>query len=338
MLITECSEFWKFRLYSFKISNNVTDKVDDNKFTHMFLSSSIRVNKYKEIYMSDQKYTKADLLWESTRRNQDFRNYYSSLKRYMDEYNQRKLTDIPSNARKLLRPLTKWAIRIMFTSNEPLLPRLLELLNPLNEIDHIRDKIISGTPIYKVHPYAYIDELEQMESDNFYHRTMFDEFGSLFIEKRVDGVDYICINKQLIGNNIILLLPPTSKEAIIVRKIKEIRKLILTQIKDEVNSLKVNGELICYPRDINDYIGWLNKYDEVVNYLESLKDDELLQYDDGAVVLPNKFPFKKLVPIDTPADQFEGKKKAYIDAYKGAVKLIKTSPYITFSGHVQYCL
>ena len=87
----------------------------------------------------------------------------------------------------------------------------------------------------------------------------------------------------------------------------------------------------CKTNDIEKYIGWLLKYDEIVDYLRNIKVDESLTYEKGAVIVPDKFPFKNLVPNATPGEEFERRRKAYFEAYYGAVNLIQTTPDIVFS-------
>ncbi|MBA7709774.1 hypothetical protein ES703_118699 [subsurface metagenome] len=117
----------------------------------------------------------------------------------------------------------------------------------------------------------------------------------------------------------------------ITESVKKIKDKVLERIKRQTDALKKSGEIVCYPRDINKYIGWLRKYDEIADYLKKKPRDGHLSIQNGVIMVPKDFSFGAVVPNDTPGGKFESQRKAYKDAYEGAVKLIQSSPHIVFS-------
>lgn len=154
-----------------------------------------------------------------------------------------------------------------------------------------------------------------------------------FQEIPIDNEIYICIKKSHVKDNIVLLFSPKSTDEEIFSAVKETKERVLKSIKEEKVSLKQKGLRSYYQRDIDDYIGWLKKYDEINDYLIKKEGSDKLTYNNGAVLLPNNFSFKELVPIDIDSalKLFDKIKDAYKDAYIEAFKLIQATPNITFS-------
>jgi hypothetical protein len=280
--------------------------------------------------MPDNEYTKADLLWEATRRNQEYKNDYASA---LEVYRNKHKLDADTNITYLPTVSSnRWNIhmkRITEAETETRI-QVLGWLDPCIDIDEIKREISSGVPALSVHPYEYANELTRTKPDIYYHQIKRDK-DSYFIECQIDNVTYICINKIYVRNKFLFLIEPTSKDESILSAVQETKKKVLKCIKDETDSLKKRGVIIFYPRDIEKYIGWLKKYDEIVDHLIKYKGVDSLTYEKGAVIVPDKFSFSDVVPNETLGDKFEGQRKAYRDAYKGAVKLIQTTPNILFS-------
>ncbi len=141
----------------------------------------------------------------------------------------------------------------------------------------------------------------------------------------------MCIRKDFIMNKFLFLIDPLSEDELIMKSVQEAKKNVLKSIKEKTDLLKRNNHIILYPRDIEKYIGWLKKYDQIVDYLKNDKNNNKLTFEKGAVVVSKDFRFGVLVPNSTPGNKFEGQRKAYRDAHKGAVKLIQAAPNIGFS-------
>lgn len=85
------------------------------------------------------------------------------------------------------------------------------------------------------------------------------------------------------------------------------------------------------PRDIDRYIGWLEKYDEIMETIKEEYGEENLKRAGFIVKVPEEFSFGKMVPDDCKGSKFEGQRRAYRDAYNSSVELISIAPYIPFS-------
>ena len=83
-------------------------------------------------------------------------------------------------------------------------------------------------------------------------------------------------------------------------------------------------------RDIERYIGWLEKYDQIVEKIIELKGEENLIKNQSVVEVPNDFSFGEMVPNDL-GGKFEGQRRAYRNAYKNSVEMITKAPYLLFS-------
>lgn len=273
------------------------------------------------------KYTKADLMWEATRRNEDYKNDYASM---LEKYRADSKNNLDTTIEYLpYVPSNRWMISIIRETATSI--KIFGWIDPCVDIDKIKKDISSGVPAVSVHPYAYTHELTRTNPNIYYHQIDQQYGQQYFSERPLEGDTYICIKKSFIRNKILFLIDPTSEDDSIMKSIQETKKRVLKCIKNQTDSLKQKGEMVFYPRDIEKYIGWLKKYDEIVEHQKKEQGKGGLIYADGALIVPGDFRFAELVPNDTPGNKFEGQRKAYRDAYHGAVKLIQTTPAIVFS-------
>lgn len=270
------------------------------------------------------KYTRADLLWEATRRNEDYKSdYISVLGKYRNDLKDYgSITELPYVSFK------RWGI-VMVKESETRL-KIFGWLDPEIDVNEINKKISSGVNPLSVHPYAYLHELS-ITNPNMYYHLMQKSPGQHFSEQKIDDDIYVCIKKDLVRNRFLALIDPLSEDAFILKSIKQIKKKILKEMKREINSLKKKGEMVFFPRDVGDYIGWLKKYDSITDHARKQRGEAAITIKKGAVIIPDDFRFQDLVPDDTHGEKFEGQRKAYRDAYRGAVHLIQTTPDIIFS-------
>ena len=308
-------------------------------------------SKLRGINPKEIKYTQGDLLWECTRRNENYKNDYASMIETYKDINQsdsllesnillrisrnEALCSNPTPDDRIMYPTDKggirWSIQLVWMSKESPLPRIWFWKDPLIDVYKIKKEIAAGKPITEVHPYGYIDLYQEMIPLNYYHRT-YQYFYIPPIVKSIKDQD-LCINETDLGDNFLLSISPTASDKSILKAVQKAKKLVLKGIRQEHLYLKEKGETIYNPLKIEQYLGWLKKYDEVVDHLRKLKCDEPLTYEKGACIIPDDFSFsgfltKKGIKASTT---FESQRKSYKRAYDGAVKLIQSTPFIFFS-------
>jgi len=268
--------------------------------------------------MTDSSYCKADLLWEATRRNEDYKRLYEEVAGSRNE------------------DKSKWE-RIWHPGNFRW--KIHRLLHPSLSIDDIRAKIDKGADPNEVHPYHYMFEYEHQAIIQ-HHVPKIDSTDNDNPNRAQDGVkidsdDYKKYQefRAIVSNRILLSINPMTRDKDILPAIKKLKKDKRINIKQELDAKKVRGKRSYYPRDINSYIGWLLKYTEIVEHLTQKFGAQGLETDDGIIVLPAKFSLAEVVPDDTPAEKFEGQRKAYETVYQKSIDLIRSSPDIVFQAH-----
>lgn len=268
--------------------------------------------------MIDASYGKADLLWEATRRNEEYKSLYNQVIGQMD--------DAESKLKRVWHPGTyRWKIH--------------GLLNPSISIDEIRARIKGGADPNETHPYYYLFESERQGI--IWHQVPDIEPGCLndstshSAETETNSSDCIWYQnlRTITQERILVSINPMTSDRVIFEEIKKLKKGSRHILKDELNELKAKGKRTYYPRDIDKYIGWLKKYTEIVDYLGKKFGADRLSASNGVITLPDGFSFFEMVPNDTPGKQFAGVQKANKIAYTEAVILIRSSPHIRFQPH-----
>lgn len=273
------------------------------------------------------KYTKADLIWEATRRNEVYKtDYLSMLEKYRNEF---KINDCASIRYLPYVPSVRWNILILKEDSNKV--RVYGWLDPSVDVDTIKRELKTGVSPFSIHPYAHIEKLNKTNPNIYYHHLDRRSELACFSEHKIDDKIHVCVNADFIGNKFLLLIDPLSEDKTIIKSVKDVKQKVLKRIKREADLLRKNQHIILYPRDIENYIVWLKKYDQIIDYLKKTKINDKLTIKNGAVIVPNGFRFVELVPNNTPADKFEGQRKAYKEAYEGAVKLIQSTPNLFFS-------
>lgn len=270
-------------------------------------------------------YTKEDLMWEATRRNEEYKSeYFSLLKKYRNE-----LKDNNYCGRLPYDSTERWDVLLFDETDNR---TLFGWQDPSVDIDQILEEIASGASPFAVHPHKH-KHVASMTDPYLYYHHMIDPGDPLanFSEHSIRKETYVCIEKEQLGNRFLLVIDPLSEDESIMKVIKQIKKEILGNIKKETDTLKKKGETIFYPRDIVKYIGWLRKYDEIIDHVRNEKGEKYLLISNGVLTISDNVSLKEMVPSDTHADKFEGQWKAYRDAYKGAIQLIRSAPHIVFS-------
>lgn len=258
--------------------------------------------------MTKVKYKKEDLLWEATRRNEEYKAYYYKLiEKQSDEVDKWKRIWNPYNN-------YKWKIP--------------GAIDPSIDVDEIKEKINSGADPLEVHPYFrfFRDEKKAV----IHHTTP--ELGAIRNTRplsihhsdkvKIDAPLYKWVHDFIVTtkNRIVISINPLATDKTIKKEIKKIKDRALRNIKKETEDLKKNKERVYLPRNIGQYIGWLRKYDEIVDYIKEKKGVDNLTIKDGIVMLPDNFSFLHIVRRKKPLlEKFEGQRKLYRTAYKGAI-------------------
>jgi hypothetical protein len=148
-----------------------------------------------------------------------------------------------------------------------------------------------------------------------------------------DNYQYQCHIKNIIDRysietgRVLFSLDLMGDDCKIINMIKSLKKEFRKKYKLACSN---NVKKLFNPTKINSYIMWLKKYDEIVNYLYNQYGRDDLKINSGAVMIPDKFSFKEVVPGDT-TKVFETARKAMKEAYEGSVLLIQQTPNIKFS-------
>ena len=215
------------------------------------------------------------------------------------------------------------------------------LADPKVDIDTIKKEIASGADPKKVHPYyGFFDKKEATTHHlipEFVYRHWYwqrhhgQEQSETFGREKEQFEIWFDLFLNQLHQRILISINPNASDDSIFEGIKSIKRKIVAKDKaDSQEEKKESREYI--PRNIGNYIGWLRKYDAILETLAKTKDTELRR--EGAIVaVPDKYDFKDMWPNrnEEKENEFETIRRQYRDAYKNAVELIKISPFIAFS-------
>jgi hypothetical protein len=292
-------------------------------------------------------YTKEDLVWESVRRNENYKKYYS---RWQEHYSDK----ISSRYHGLdAYPIDNYW-------------KLSKLYNPEINIDEIKKQIENGEKPSDVHPYYNLFNRSETMPVIFhgvpgskYHkdnnRSRYDFFDSS-VDRKI-----ICINKSVIVNRVVISIDPLTSNTELFDEIKKIKTNALEAQEDYSSDKNKRLEIAneeskkegesspswrnrhvdfkCYTRDIHSYFGWLKIYDEVTNYcrIQKMKYPTSLEFnlieDDGVFTVTSAYSFQHMVPdeIEQGTKEHDYARRTLTSQYESAVKLIKSAPNIIFS-------
>lgn len=247
------------------------------------------------------KYEKEDLFWEATRRNENYKiDYYNLRDNQKGEV---------SRWRRLWHPSTNYKWRIP------------GVIDPTISIDEIKKKIENGADPMQVHPYykKYRHEKKAVLLHNLPYPLTQDNIDDT-LNRWVQTLVSDCNNRLLVSVN------PNSNDDEIFKQIKSIKKDFNLKIKDEkTNESKFRP---FSPTKIKSYIGWLRKYDKIVEeFLKEYQKSELIS-PKGFIRIPPGRDFQEFVPVE--GDSFETNLRAYRRAYAESVNLIEATPNIVF--------
>jgi hypothetical protein len=268
-------------------------------------------------------YTKEDLMWETLRRNENYKTFYEQ------EVKEKSSKDnVPKQQREnhfLIDPRFK----------------LLKLFDPSIDILEIKKNINEGYDPRNVHPYNHLTKKQQPIIQHRIPNAKSMTFipSKYDFDKAGDNNDLVSIQRSILQDRLVLSIDVLAKEKDIIKGVQRIRDAALKMhrnnvMEDDADNKIFRGEtsvgFICYPRDIKKYIDWLKKYDEVIFYCRNEKMP--MDIENGALIVSrNQFSFKCMLPDDHDKTKTENLAKKWREAYYKAVKLIQAAPNIPFS-------
>ena len=279
--------------------------------------------------MSKVKYEKEDLIWEAVRRKEFYKTCFAM------EFDKDK-----SKNEFLRKRILCGICRVNFP------------LDPSTKIDDIKKKIASGANPADVHPfYGYLEKWQKPAIHHVipefayagWHRLK--DHESEKIQDRFD--EYLQWSNELFRNiedRIIISIDPLASDMAIADEIKKIKSEALKNAK-AVSKAKIMNkqnvddsdedddifpEKTYMPRGIGNYIGWLEKYDQILEKAKESKGEKNLISDGLVVRVPKDFSFNEMVSNDA-GEKYESEKRAYTDAYKNSVEMITNAPWLLFS-------
>ena len=277
----------------------------------------------------EYEYEKEDLVWEATRRSEFYKTAYSMQ---FDENILKNSSTFSS------------VIRRIFQINFP--------LNPSIKIDDIKKRIKLGEDPADVHPYhGYFETRQKPAIRHVIPGVPIDGWERVRATESEESQDrfdkYLKLNEEFFYdtyNRVIISIDPLARDEDIFNEIKKIKNDVLenrrtASVVQLMNTQNVDGsdddddilpKKTYAPDKIASYIGWLEKYDQIVKKITEIEGEENLVKDGFVVKIPKGFSFSRMVS-DCPQEKHEGQRKAYQKAYKDSVEIIKNHLELPFS-------
>jgi hypothetical protein len=351
-------EFDQYKSGSVK-DTSVKNKME-NKIDKKFLIE------FRKIFFSGYKitnnYTLADLLWEATKRNMNYkREFWEASENYFKDQENVKIlydifSDLPPNfaIQRIPGDASKWEKwGILMGDISKYTEKIIRFiwLSPAITTDELHEYMNNkNLNPFNVHPYHFFCETQKTSEDDYYHSELYEfldpskyskfmtcpiqapiGFYPYIFECKDNNDIFICAHKTIIGNKVLFLFNPMDSDAKIINTLKNIKKKILTNTRKKVEHYKAAGGITVYQRDINKYIKWLRMYDGILFLYKSKNGKTNLAEENGAIVLPKGFDRKILNPATMAHKKYIRVKKRILDAYNGAVHFIQSTPNIVFS-------
>lgn len=255
----------------------------------------------------DEKYSYADFLWEATRRNEDYKRDYANMKHIA---NERFTKRVEQQFRKFM---IKWGIQQMPPKDKYFLLECVKMTDPAISIDDMKNSLNLGQDLYEVHPFC--NEMLRPVLSHIYvqDRDPYDDVAyrwNLSESTRKLEIDF-----ENIRGKLVLAIDPTAADEEILKIVKKIKD-------DTLRTIKEDSRKKCFQREIDSYMEWFKKYDDVVSKLGKKE----IRLKKGAIV-PKKFG-KGLISEIPDGGTFESQLKSYRTAFYEAVKFIQEAPHI----------
>lgn len=272
-------------------------------------------------------YTKADLIWEATRRNEDYKEYFNKTKSVetLHEIYLFGEPDIEGDRKRLMEGDESF-IKMFFTGENQRW-KVTKLVDPSVSISEIKEQIENGDNPHDVHPYYWMYHAEKkcvIKSDGGVN-TKCDDSGNeviikgseIFIPNKLNLTIDLQFARKDIKNNL---------DTILNDSINQFKEFIAEQ--DKVD----NGYPVVHPdqKSINSCIKYLSIYDSIINEASILNPEENTYIEDG-VKKYRHCDISELINHKGTEKQRESQRKTYPTAYSKSVQLIKYAPAILFS-------
>jgi hypothetical protein len=283
-----------------------------------------------EKVLPSQKYQREDLIWEAVRRNELYKADY------------RRLLKKESNKKK---EISKWE-RLPRGLRYSLCWEMDGLLDPEITIDEIKEVIASEERLRSVvHPYYYLYKKKppviqfKVKTSIYVPEEII--YGHEFSILKSDPSAFV-IPKRFLIDKIIIAIDPEAGDSRIIGEIKKIKQKALTQLEEELQKAiesksprEINYDndddksqitkRTYYARELDSYIGWLKKYDQIITeYIRKNTAKGLILNDQGALELPKKCYFPDFVLTDKDK-KYATIVKAWERAYDEAIILIQSA-------------
>ncbi|MFH2058587.1 MAG: hypothetical protein ABIJ59_06775 [Pseudomonadota bacterium] len=296
--------------------------------------------------MTKLKNPKADLLWEATRRNENYKKgYYDALKIF-----QKKYPDQPrENFKRLPSPDTdRWKIKMV--GPNPIEKKWCTFcwLDPDVQLKEIWEDIIKRDSLW-MHPYNHLFQDEEINAalrknlaektgekygkvflQSYYCSEMhgiekFDNYERIlqpqnisddlmledFFEFEADNTVYAAIKRENTKNKILLMIDPFEIDDNIEIKIKEIKNEVIQSLKAKIETLEKQGKAFIEPSKIGYCLNWFKIYDKIIEYAYE-KSNLNISCIDGAKCLKigkhSSLEFGEVIPhTDLDKDDYDNK-------------------------------
>lgn len=259
--------------------------------------------------------TKEDLLWEATRRNENYKNNY---------YEIMKLREIGDKHADFhtRHALNEWGMRFLLDPKVPfsnLQAQVDSVDEKRNSHPYIRFFGIADTPVILYQEFKF--------SANY-----------ALSRKSKQGFNGPKTPKESHINRLLISLNPFSKESEVLPPVKANLQSAKIQVKKSLTQLKKQGHFVFYERDIESYLKYLEVYDKIVSYIKDKYND--CEFEEGAIRLPNDFQYTAMANVENynyNDDQIrffkarENERKLISTSFEKSSYLIRKSPDILFS-------
>jgi hypothetical protein len=261
-------------------------------------------------------YTKADLLWEATRRNENYKKFYFEVAK-----SSQSKKDIWN---KFWHPGNyQWKVD--------------GLLDPSISSDEINTQIIKGALRNDFHPYYYILSKSKV-NQHIPPKWLLILDAQLTCNPNNDDLaellNWLRLKVFNDSNRILISFDIFENDEVIFGEIKKIKRNYRVKVRDDTVSNKTIEKRLYNPQKINHYLEWIKKYDEVIDYFKKLPDAKF-SIEKGATILNQKINFNIVAPIGSlekdSVKERESQTKKYKEAFEGAVLLIQSTPNIIFN-------
>lgn len=276
-------------------------------------------------------YSKEDLLWEATRRNEVYKAEYKKLhKQYLQAHPSIKTINY------LPYPSGHWKIWLagkglqQNPSPEYDYKKMAGWMNPDISVDQIKVDIESGYHPFEVHPYYSVFEKAKTSSAFCYYNNAYKPLDSKdfpgFFEREIDGRICVCIDKKYIRDRFLITISPHDSDKKIMEAIKNKKKEIIDVVKNKLATGQTKRSFTI--TRIDSYIEDLRTYDKLV---EECKNSKIsMEVINGAYIIPSRQSIFTTVAADKSAN-IEKELRQCTRQYERSVVMIQNTPDIKFA-------